>query len=67
VASPKSSHHFSHIVMPKVAQCIMVMGNPSLGCEPDLDVAMQYVAEPMTINKPEIQSETMKPFTQNLP
>jgi hypothetical protein len=53
--------------MPKVAQCIMVMGNPSLGCGPDLDVAVQYVAEPMTINKPEIQSETMKPFTQNLP
>jgi len=27
---------------------ILVMGNPSLGCGPDLDVAVQYVAEPVT-------------------
>ena len=26
----------------------LVMGNPSLGCGPDLDVAVQYVAEPVT-------------------
>jgi len=27
---------------------VPVMGNPNLGCGPDLDVAVQYVAEPVT-------------------
>jgi len=43
----------------------MVMVKASLGCGPDLDVAVQYVAEPVT--QPQIQIETIKPFTQNLP
>jgi hypothetical protein len=32
---------------PKFVHLQMVMGNPSLGCGPDLDVAVQYVAEPV--------------------
>jgi len=41
-------HRAALTVALAISNPCVVMGNPSLGCRPDLDVAVQYVAEPVT-------------------